>query len=84
MAHIYGTKNFYTVIIRLATAYTLPASFEMYALCWCTFLGVFLLYSTEFAVYRTVGAREAAVPLVTAGLGMVWMWMQSGYYCRDL
>jgi VanZ family protein len=84
MAHIYGTKNLYTAIIRLITVYTLPASLEMYCLCWCTFLGVFALYSTEFASYRTVRGREAMIPLITSSLGMAWMWLERGYYCRDL
>jgi VanZ family protein len=81
MAHIYGTKNFYTVIIRATAAYRMPDSFELYCLCWLTFFGVFVLYSTEFLVYRTVRPKEAAIPLITSSLGMIWMWMEKDFYC---
>ena len=81
MAHIYGTKNFYTAIIRGVAAYKMPESTELYWMCWLTFFGVFALFSTEFLVYRTVRPREAVFPLVTSSLGMIWMVVQREYYC---
>ncbi len=84
MAHIYGTKNLYTVMIRVATAYTMPDSVELYCLCWLTFFGVFTLYSTESLLYRTVRPKEATIPLLTSGLGMIWMWLEKDFYCEKV
>lgn len=81
MAHIYGTKNFYTVIIRATTAYTIPESYELYWLCWLTFFGVFALYFTEAVLYKTVRPKEAAIPLLYSITGMVWMWLEREFYC---
>ena len=82
MAHIYGTKNFYTVAIRAVTAYKMPDSHELYFLCWLTFFGVFALYSTECVVYRTVRPKEAIIPLLYSSVGMAWMYLQQDYYCN--
>ena len=82
MAHIYGTKNFYTVAIRATTAYRIHKSPELYYLCWLTFFGVFALYSTECVFYKTVRPREAVIPLLYSSLGMAWMYLQQDYYCN--
>ena len=84
MAHIYGIKTFYTILIRFITAYRLPDSFELYCLCWFTFLGVFVLYSTEWLLYSTVRRKEVVIPLLTSSLGMIWMWLEKDYYCASV
>ncbi len=47
-----------------------------------TYAGVLWLYGTETFYYGTVGfdARGALIPLVQAGLGLVWMVVQKGWY----
>ncbi|KAK4450174.1 ergosterol biosynthesis protein-like protein Erg28 [Podospora aff. communis PSN243] len=79
LAHVYGVKNFYTVLIRLYAAYHI-GNREVYTLAMLTFVGVLWLYVTELAVWKTVTLRDAAVPYVTAGLGLIWMVRERGWY----
>jgi hypothetical protein len=43
-------------------------------------VGVLGLYAGELFVWETVRRREGLIPLVTAGLGVVWMVVQRGFY----
>jgi hypothetical protein len=45
-----------------------------------TFAGVLFLYGTELVVYRTVKVTAFAIPMITAGSGLVWMWVQKDWY----
>jgi hypothetical protein len=47
-----------------------------------TFAGVLFLYGTEYLIYRTVNTREFVFPLLTAGVGLTWMWAQRDYYMQ--
>ena len=78
-AHIYGMKNIYTILIRLYAAYNLHNR-ELYLLAMWTFAGVFFLYATELVVWHTVRMREGLIPLITASIGLTWMWAQMDYY----
>ncbi|KAL1848672.1 hypothetical protein Daus18300_013542 [Diaporthe australafricana] len=79
LARVYGVKNVYTGLIRAYAAYHL-ANGPVYDLAMCTFAGVLFLYATELGVYGTVRLREAAVPFVTSGAGLLWMGLQRGSY----
>ncbi|KAK7908870.1 ergosterol 28 [Apiospora marii] len=80
LARVYATKNLYTGLIRLYAAYHVADNPPLYDLAACTFAGVLWLYGTELALYKTVRLREASVPFVTAGAGLVWMLVQRGWY----
>lgn len=80
LAHLYGVKNFYTVLMRLYAAYNLHQSRETYHLAMWSYAGVFFLYSTETFVYQTVRPREAAIPFVYSLTGLIWMWTQRDFY----
>lgn len=47
-----------------------------------SFASVLFLYVTEWLVYRTVNTREFVFPLLTAGVGLTWMWAQRDFYLR--
>lgn len=79
-AHIYGVKNSYTLLIRLYAVYSLHQNQEVYLLAMWSFAGVLFLYTTELVIWQTVRMREAAFALVTAGIGLAWMWIQRDYY----
>ncbi|RYO95540.1 hypothetical protein DL764_007675 [Monosporascus ibericus] len=79
LAHTYGVKNIYTSLIRLYGAYYI-ANPQVYDLTTCTFGGVLFLYVTEVYVYKTARLREAMIPFVTAGSGLLWMMMQRNWY----
>lgn len=79
LAHTYATKNVYTGLIRGYAAYHITNA-QVYDLAMWTFAGVLAFYGGELLVWKTVRAREFAFPLVTAGLGLGWMWMQKGWY----
>lgn len=79
LARVYGVKNVYTGLIRAYAAYNL-ANGPVYDLAMCTFAGVLFLYATELGVYGTVRLREAAIPFVTSGAGLLWMGLQRGSY----
>ena len=86
LAHVYGVKNVYTAAVRLCAAYQCGAAAggnaPLYDLAALTFAGVLWLYVTEWRAYGTVRAREAAVPLVTAGAGLLWMVLARGSYVQ--
>ncbi|KAH7150698.1 ergosterol biosynthesis protein-like protein Erg28 [Fusarium sp. MPI-SDFR-AT-0072] len=79
LARVYGVKNIYTSLIRIYAAYHI-ANRQVYELAMCTFAGVLLLYGSEWLVYRTVRTREVVFPLVTASLGLIWMFVQRDFY----
>jgi hypothetical protein len=79
LAHVYGLKNFYTMLIRLYAAYHI-GNREVYTLAMFSFVGVLWLYITELAVWKTVTLRDAAFPYVLAGTGLVWMVNQREWY----
>lgn len=79
-AHIYGIKNVYTILIRLYAAYSLHQNRELYFLAMWSFAGVLFLYTTEVFIWHTVRMREASIALITAGIGLGWMWTQMDYY----
>ncbi|KAK0652745.1 ergosterol biosynthesis protein-like protein Erg28 [Cercophora newfieldiana] len=81
LAHVYGMKNFYTVLIRGYAAYHLDNK-ELYALTMWTFVGVLWLYVTEFVVWKTASFKNAMIPYLMAGTGLVWMWNQREWYAR--
>jgi ABC-type branched-subunit amino acid transport system permease subunit len=76
---VYGTKNVYTAAIRAYAAYHADNR-QVYELAMLTFAGVLVLYVLELLVYRTVRVKEFAFPMVTAGSGLVWMWLQRDWY----
>ncbi|KAF7329734.1 Retrotransposon-like family member [Mycena kentingensis (nom. inval.)] len=78
-ARIYGLKNIYTGLIRLSAAYAITNG-ALYDLAMVTFAGVLALYVPEFLVFKTVALREAMFPFVTAGSGLLWMWLQRDWY----
>ena len=84
LAHVYGVKNVYTAAIRLFAAYHCAdaANAPLYDLAALTFAGVLWLYVSEWRLYGTVRAREAAVPLVTSGVGLLWMVLARGSYVQ--
>lgn len=87
-------KNIYTGAIRLYAAYSIGAAQKfgigfgqhavenkaVYDLSILTFVGVLVLYAGERFVWGTVRNREVSFPFVTAGVGLVWMVLQRGYY----
>ncbi|KAK0619643.1 ergosterol biosynthesis protein-like protein Erg28 [Immersiella caudata] len=79
LAHVYGLKNFYTMLIRLYAAYHLDNK-EVYTLAIFSFVGVLWLYVTEMVVWKTVTLRDAAIPYVLAGTGLVWMVREREWY----
>ncbi|KFX97053.1 hypothetical protein V495_03457 [Pseudogymnoascus sp. VKM F-4514 (FW-929)] len=78
-AHVYGVKNVYTGLIRLYAAYHIGNP-QLYTLAQWTFVGVLVLYVGELAIWKTVRMKEGAIPLVTAGLGILWMTIQRDWY----
>lgn len=78
LARTYGMKNIYTGLIRGYAAYHIsnPQVYELAAL---TFVGVLVFNSLEVLVFRTERPREFAWPLVMAGVGVGWMWVQRGF-----
>lgn len=79
LAHVYGTKNIYTALIRLYAAYHMDNP-QLYDLAIFTFVGVMFLYTTELVVWKTVRVREYLFPLITAGVGLGWMVTSKGFY----
>jgi hypothetical protein len=79
LAHVYGTKNIYTGLIRTYAAYNITNP-VVYDLAILTFVGVLFLYGGEHLVYQNAKLREASFPYVLAGGGMLWMLTQRGYY----
>ncbi|KAJ4389652.1 hypothetical protein N0V93_007124 [Gnomoniopsis smithogilvyi] len=79
LAHTYGTKNIYTGLIRTYAAYHITNP-QLYDLALWTFVGVLAFCGGQFFVWRTIGPREAVIPFVTAGAGVLWMVMaREGY-----
>lgn len=80
-AHVYGTKNLYTGLIRLYAAYHIGNA-DVYNLAIYTFVGVLALYGGEYFVWKTAGTREVTFPFVIAGSALVWMLLQKSYYLQ--
>lgn len=72
-------KNIYTALIRGFAAYHITNP-QVYDLATCTFVGVLFLYGSELVIYRTVRMREAVIPFITAGVGLLWMGLQRSSY----
>jgi hypothetical protein len=53
---------------------------QLYTLAQWTFIGVLVLYVGEMAIWKTVRLKEGVIPLVTAGLGILWMTVQREWY----
>ncbi|KAH8808825.1 hypothetical protein F5884DRAFT_834338 [Xylogone sp. PMI_703] len=79
LAHVYGTKNLYTALIRAYAAYHISNP-QLYSLATWTFIGVLFLYGGEFFIWNTVRLKEGMFPFITAGLGLVWMVLQRDWY----
>lgn len=80
LAHVYGTKNIYSGVIRLYAAYNLTSSPHLYDLALWSLIGVLWLYGMECGVYGTVKVREALWPLTFSTVGITWMVMQRDFY----
>ncbi|KAH8173763.1 erg28 like protein [Sarocladium implicatum] len=80
IAHIYGTKNIYSSLIRVYAAYHLTESAALYDLASWTYAGVLFFYGLEIWVYGTVRPREGFFALLTAGCGLAWTTLQRPYY----
>lgn len=79
LAHVYGIKNIYTSLIRFYAAYNIEDP-VLYTLAIWTYVGVFVLYVGELVLWRTVRLREGIIPILTAGLGIIWMlWQKNSY-----
>jgi hypothetical protein len=81
LAHVYGVKNLYTSAIRLAATYHIDDPW-LYDLAVLSFAGVLFLYTTELLIWKTVRLQEFGVPLITAGLGLLWMVSQRDWYTQ--
>lgn len=79
LAHVYGIKNIYTGLIRFYAAYHVGNP-QLYTLAQWTFAGVLVLYLGELVIWQTVRLKEGAIPLVTAGLGLLWMVVYRDWY----
>ncbi|RAK81549.1 uncharacterized protein BO72DRAFT_492380 [Aspergillus fijiensis CBS 313.89] len=79
LAHVYGLANLLAAGIRGAAAYHIHVA-PVYDLALLSFGAVLGFYVAEVGVWRTVRVREGVVPVVAAGVGVVWMeWARGGY-----
>lgn len=81
LAHVYGVKNVYTALVRIYALHHLDDR-VMYNLAMATFAGVLFLYLTETFIWRTVRLREGMIPYITAGGGLLWMYLQRDFYVK--
>jgi hypothetical protein len=79
LAHVYGTKNIYSSLIRAYTAFDVNNR-ALYDLATFTYAIVLFLFVTELTVWKTVRPKEAVFPFVNAGVGLVWMVAARGWY----
>ncbi|KAF2689533.1 ergosterol biosynthesis protein-like protein Erg28, partial [Lentithecium fluviatile CBS 122367] len=81
LEHVDAFKSICASAIRAHAAYD-TTNQALYDLAILTFIGVAWVFVTELAVHETVGWKEAFIPYVNAGVGIIWLVNMRSWYLR--
>ncbi|GAA5855304.1 hypothetical protein JCM9279_001941 [Rhodotorula babjevae] len=80
-ARLFGVWTLTSACVRFYAAYHVGVK-PVYDLALATYAIALWHFGSEALVYRTVGLKGLAGPLIVSTTSLVWMWQQYDYYVR--
>ncbi|BGP41003.1 hypothetical protein JCM10449v2_004970 [Rhodotorula kratochvilovae] len=80
-ARLFGIWTLTSAAVRLYASYHLSLK-PMYDLALVSYAIALAHFGSEALVYRTVGLKGLAGPLIVSTTSLVWMWNQYDFYVR--
>ncbi|KAF5831906.1 Erg28 like protein-domain-containing protein [Dunaliella salina] len=79
---LFAAWTMVTCILCVACAWQ-PTNRAIYSVTLCSFLVALAFFLSESIIFKTVGLRALASPLIVAGISVAWMSAGFNYYTRE-